>query len=62
MSPFRVDFSKFFLSGNLNGITIQDSIGFVSERAAKIWMDGVSKNKNKKYIIFNMVLKNTCKE
>ena len=55
--PVRIHFSKFFLSGNLKGLTVYDSISFVNNRAAQIWMDGVSRG-SKKYIITLL----TCKD
>jgi len=42
--PYTLTFSQTFISGNLEGITIQSTMDFVSEESAQEWVEGVNRH------------------
>jgi len=52
---FVVEFEKVLNKGNLSGLTIKDSLHFVTEKDAKEWINAVSKlNRDGKFSNFKV--------
>jgi hypothetical protein len=60
--PVRVDFTRKFTSGTLNGLTNKDSLGFPSQDAAQGWINTMKNEVNpcagsSKYVILDAQIK-----
>ena len=52
--PCRVEFTKYFLSGTLEGMTITERMGFVSWDDACKWAGGATMNVACPYVVLEM--------
>jgi hypothetical protein len=56
MYPFRIFFTVTFTAGTLEGLTIQDSVGMVSQKSAEQWVQAVSSKPPKGKTFANFVI------
>lgn len=52
--PCKVEFDRYFLSGNLEGITHTDQMGFMSWDDACDWAGKVTQNVDVEYVVLEM--------
>jgi len=52
--PCQVEFDRYFLKGNLNGIHHTDKMGFMSWKDACAWAGSVTQSPRVDYVILEM--------
>lgn len=59
MYPFQVKVTKKFEQGHFKGLTLEEDMGFITERDARTWAEEVSYSERVNYVVKKMVdLKN----
>jgi len=52
--PCNVSFTRYFVSGNLNGLTHEDTMGFISWEDACKWAATVTESPKVNYVVTEM--------